>query len=55
MQYATSSHCVYYHRYHIVWATKYRYNAYFTELGRSFHRIVGTDFTILGGRFRQVS
>ena len=25
MQYATSSHCVYYHRYHIVWATKYRY------------------------------
>jgi len=29
--------------------------AYFTELGRSFHAIVGTDFTILGGRFRQVS
>ena len=25
MQYATSSHCVYYHRYHIVWSTKYRY------------------------------
>ena len=25
MQYASSSHCVYYHRYHIVWATKYRY------------------------------
>ena len=25
MQYATSSHGVYYHRYHIVWSTKYRY------------------------------
>ena len=25
MQYASSSHCVYYHRYHIVWSTKYRY------------------------------
>ena len=25
MQYGTSAHCVYYHRYHIVWATKYRY------------------------------
>ena len=25
MQYANSSHCVYYHRYHIVWSTKYRY------------------------------
>ena len=24
-QYATSRHCVYYHRYHIVWSTKYRY------------------------------
>ena len=29
MQYATSSHCVYYHRYHIVWATKYRYKVLF--------------------------
>ena len=25
MQYDRSAHCVYYHRYHIVWATKYRY------------------------------
>ena len=25
MQYDSSAHCVYYHRYHIVWATKYRY------------------------------
>ena len=25
MQYAPSWHCVYYHRYHIVWSTKYGY------------------------------
>ena len=25
MQYDTGSHCVFYHRYHIVWSTKYRY------------------------------
>ncbi len=26
MQYSTGKHCVYYHRYHIVWSTKYRFN-----------------------------
>ena len=25
MQYDTGRHCVYYHRFHIVWSTKYRY------------------------------
>ncbi len=25
MQYDTGKHCVYYHRYHLVWSTKYRY------------------------------
>ena len=25
MQYNTGKHCVFYHRYHIVWLTKYRY------------------------------
>lgn len=25
MQYNTEKHCVYYHRYHLVWSTKYRY------------------------------
>ena len=25
MQYNTGKHCVYYHRYHIVWSTKYRF------------------------------
>ena len=32
MQYATSSHCVYYHRYHIVWASKYRYKVLFGDV-----------------------
>ena len=32
MQYATSSHCVYSHRYHIVWATKYRYKVLFGDV-----------------------
>jgi len=25
MQYNNGKHCVYYHRYHLVWSTKYRY------------------------------
>ncbi len=25
MHYDTGKHCVFYHRYHIVWSTKYRY------------------------------
>ena len=25
MQYDTGKHCVFYHRYHVVWSTKYRY------------------------------
>ncbi len=25
MQYSTGKHCVYYHRYHLVWSTKYRF------------------------------
>ena len=25
MQYDTGRHCVFYHRYHLVWSTKYRY------------------------------
>lgn len=25
MQYSTGKHCVYYHRFHLVWSTKYRY------------------------------
>ena len=25
MQYSTGKHCVFYHRYHLVWSTKYRF------------------------------
>ena len=25
MQYDTGKHCVFYHRYHLVWSTKYRF------------------------------
>lgn len=25
MQYSTGKHCIFYHRFHIVWSTKYRY------------------------------
>ena len=25
MQYSSGKHCVYYHRYHLVWSTKYRF------------------------------
>ena len=25
MQYDTGKHCIFYHRYHLVWSTKYRY------------------------------
>ncbi len=25
MQYSTGKHCVYYHRYHLAWSTKYRF------------------------------
>ena len=25
MQYSTGKHCVFYHRYHLVWSAKYRY------------------------------
>ncbi len=33
MQYDTGKHCVYYHRYHLVWSTKYRYKVLVGELG----------------------
>jgi len=32
MQYDTSAHCVYYHRFHIVWSTKYRYKVLIGDL-----------------------
>ena len=32
MHYSTGSHCVFYHRYHIVWSTKYRYKVLAGEI-----------------------
>ena len=32
MQYDRSAHCVYYHRYHIVWSTKYRHRVLVGDL-----------------------
>ena len=33
MQYDTGKHCVFYHRYHLVWSTKYRYKVLTGDLG----------------------
>ena len=32
MQFDAGKHCVFYHRYHIVWSTKYRYKVLFGDL-----------------------
>lgn len=32
MQYDTGKHCVFYHRYHIVWSTKYRFKVLHGDL-----------------------
>jgi len=34
MQYDTGKHCVYYHRYHLVWSTKYRYKVLLGDVQR---------------------
>ena len=32
MQYATGKHCVFYHRYHLVWSTKYRFKVLYGDV-----------------------
>ena len=32
MQYDKGKHCVFYHRYHLVWSTKYRYKVLFGDI-----------------------
>ncbi len=32
MQYQKGKHCVFYHRYHLVWSTKYRYQVLFGDI-----------------------
>ena len=38
--YDTGAHCVFYHRYHIVWATKYRYAVLEGELRQRIREII---------------
>ena len=40
MQYSTGKHCVYYHRYHIVWSTKYRYKVLKGDLRLRIREII---------------
>ena len=40
MVYSTGSHSVYYHRYHIVWSTKYRYDVLRGELRFRIREII---------------
>ena len=32
MQYQKGKHCIFYHRYHLVWSTKYRYQVLFGDV-----------------------
>ena len=40
MVYSTGSHSVYYHRYHVVWATKYRYDVLRGDLRLRIREII---------------
>ncbi len=40
MQYDTGKHCVFYHRYHIVWPTKYRYKVLTGGMRLRVHEII---------------
>lgn len=40
MSYDTGSHTVFYHRYHVVWITKYRYKVLKGALGLRIREII---------------
>ncbi len=40
MQYDTGKHCVFYHRYHIVWSTKYRFKVLKGDLRLRIREII---------------
>ena len=40
MQYDTGKHCVFYHRFHIVWSTKYRYKVLTGDLRLRVREII---------------
>ena len=48
MVYSKGCHTVYYHRYHVVWATKYRYDVLRGELRLRIREIIRQACTELG-------
>jgi putative transposase len=40
MQYDKGKHCVFYHRYHVVWSTKYRFKILRGDIQRRVHEII---------------
>jgi putative transposase len=40
MQYDKGKHCVFYHRYHVVWSTKYRFKVLRGDIQRRVHEII---------------
>jgi len=40
MQYQKGKHCVFYHRYHLVWSTKYRYKVLTGDVQRRVRQII---------------
>ncbi len=40
MQYNTGKHCIFYHRYHVVWITKYRFKVLRGALKLRVHEII---------------
>ncbi len=40
MQYDTGKHCVFYHRYHLVWSTKYRYKVLLGDVRQRVRDII---------------
>ena len=48
MSYSTGSHCVFHHRYHIVWITKYRYKVLHGDLRERMRTIIKQACNELG-------
>jgi len=40
MQYDKGKHCVFYHRYHVVWSTKYRFKVLRGDIQKRVHEII---------------
>ena len=40
MHYDKGKHCVFYHRYHVVWSTKYRYKVLRGDVQKRIHEII---------------